>query len=77
MCLVGGIPSTIRTNGWTSPAAAFGIILGVVALLLVGHACCGFWLPLIESDRATFLVLALLIAVKVMILDIPWDRLTS
>jgi hypothetical protein len=77
MCAVGGIVPTVKKNGWTSPAASFGIVLGVMALLIMGHACCGFWLPLIDSDRTAFLALAILIGGKVMVLDIPWDKLAD
>lgn len=73
-CIVGGVAPIHRAKGWTSNEAAFGIVLGVIAMLLVGHACFGYCLPLIDSDQSAFMALAGVIAAKVLIIDIPWDR---
>jgi hypothetical protein len=53
------------------------VILGVVALLLVGSALFEFKLPLIDSDRTAFVVLASLMLVKTIISLLPWDRFTA
>lgn len=67
MCLAGGIPFVIRSHGGISLEVMAGMILGVVALLVLGCRLFGFHMLFIDSDRAAFNVLAILIMIKVVI----------
>ncbi len=77
MCLTGGIPMMLRNRHNITIEVMIGMILGVVALLVLGCRLFGFHLPLIESDQAAFNALALLIIVKVVLAALPEHQDTT
>jgi hypothetical protein len=64
MCAVGPLRSIAAGARWVSWAGMFGILLGMVALVLVVAAVVGIDLPLIDGDRAAFTALAAVMAAK-------------
>jgi hypothetical protein len=71
LCLTGGIPYIMRKHDGVTYEIMAGMILGVVALLVLGCRIFGYHLPLIESDEAAFNALAILIMIKVVIAALP------
>jgi hypothetical protein len=71
LCLTGGIPFVLRKHGSMTYEVMAGMILGVVALLVLGCRLFGYHLPFIESDEAAFNALAILIMIKVVIAVLP------
>jgi hypothetical protein len=69
MCAVGGIGAGLARSGqnWLDPFMLAGIALGVVALAVVASVAFGLRLPLVADDRAALLVLAGIVAAKVVV----------
>lgn len=78
MCAVGGIGRTQATLGWLHPIALLGIAFGIVAMALVamvatdhtapltsiGRAVSGGTVSLVSGERAAFIGLAVVMALK-------------
>ena len=55
------------TYGWTNPYNLAGTILGAIALVLAAAVLLGARVPYIGSDRSAIIVLAAVMAVKIML----------
>ncbi|HYF77221.1 MAG TPA: hypothetical protein VD973_08825 [Symbiobacteriaceae bacterium] len=55
------------TYGWTNPFNLVGTILGAIALVLSAAVLLGARVPYIGSDRSAIIVLAAVMAVKIML----------
>jgi hypothetical protein len=64
MCASGPLGNIAARVRWLSWAGILGVLLGVVALGIVGAVVAGFDLPLLAGDRAAFMALAGVIAAK-------------
>ena len=64
MCAVGGINISLATTGFSHPITLIGALLGVLALVTVGAALFNVALPLIATERAAMIALAVLIVLK-------------
>lgn len=69
MCAVGGIGLGLARSGndWLDPFMLAGIVLGVLALALIVAVVLGVRVPMIADDRTALLVLAGLVAAKVVV----------
>ena len=70
MCSLGGIGPTQSALGWAHPLTIAGSILGVLALLVVVLPLLGVQLPLIADTRSAVLALAVIMLVKVGLMDV-------
>ena len=68
MCSVGGIGKAIGLYGWKHPITLAGNALGVLILVVFAAVLLGIPLPLIASDRAAFVAITLIGAIKVAII---------
>jgi hypothetical protein len=59
MCIL-SMGRTTTTLGWTHPITLAGLVLGALIVLVVVAVAAGWRLPLISSDRAAFVAVALL-----------------
>lgn len=60
-----GMAKVAMGLGWTNPITVAGILLGALAMLIVGAVYFGIGLPLITSDRAALIALTAIVGVKV------------
>jgi hypothetical protein len=65
-CAVGGIGSGLVRAGqnWLDPFILAGVVLGVLALVVVGAFAAGVHLPMIADERAALIAIAGLVAAK-------------
>jgi hypothetical protein len=65
MCSSGPLGQIAKTGAWLSWAGVLGILLGVVALGIVGAVLTGTSLPLIYDEQEAFFALASIFLIKI------------
>lgn len=68
MCTSGGIGRSLELYGWEHPITLIGIVAGVLILAITLLTLAGVQLPLITTDRAAFIAVAVIAAIKVLVM---------